>query len=74
MLQDSETGRLDSGFGHCLFPSNDPEVKAYKIKPSFPVEFSLFPLEASRGLCYHWAKWRQCEACHLHEVGHVLYG
>lgn len=38
MLQDPETGRLESGHGHGLFPSNDPELKAYKIKPSFPVE------------------------------------
>ena len=37
MLQNPETGRLNSGYGHCLFPSNDPELKAYKIKPSFPV-------------------------------------
>ena len=37
MLQDPETGRLESGYGHCLFPSNDPELKAYRIKPSFPV-------------------------------------
>ncbi|MDD4019387.1 MAG: hypothetical protein PHV28_15770, partial [Kiritimatiellae bacterium] len=37
MLQDLETGMLSDGAGHALFPANDPELKAYKIKPSFPV-------------------------------------
>ncbi len=37
MLRDPETGRLETGLGHCLFPSKDLELKAYKIKPSFPV-------------------------------------
>ena len=37
MLQDPETGALIEGAGHALFPSNDPELKAYKIKPSSPV-------------------------------------
>jgi formylglycine-generating enzyme required for sulfatase activity len=38
LIQDPETGRLDLGYGHCLFPSKDPELRAYRIKPSFPVE------------------------------------
>ncbi|HOR98938.1 MAG TPA: leucine-rich repeat protein, partial [Kiritimatiellia bacterium] len=38
MLQDPETGWLESGHGHCLFPSKDPELRAYRIQPSFPVE------------------------------------
>ncbi|MDD4102972.1 MAG: hypothetical protein PHU80_10145, partial [Kiritimatiellae bacterium] len=37
MLTDPWTGVLQQGYGHTLFPSNDPELKAYKIKPSFPV-------------------------------------
>jgi hypothetical protein len=37
MLQQPQTGRLEWGYGHCLFPSKDPELRAYRIKPSFPV-------------------------------------
>ncbi len=37
MLTDPWTGELSEGYGHCLFPANDPELKAYKIKPSFLV-------------------------------------
>ncbi len=37
MLAEPWTGRLESGWGNSLFPTKDPELKAYKVKPSFPV-------------------------------------
>lgn len=37
MITNPETGVLTEGAGHALFPSNDPELKAYRIKRSFPV-------------------------------------
>ena len=36
-IRDAAFEELPSGMGHCLVPDNDPAVKAYKIKRSFPV-------------------------------------
>jgi Putative binding domain, N-terminal/Bacterial pre-peptidase C-terminal domain/Viral BACON domain len=37
MLADPATGMLYYGGGHALFQSTDPELKAYRVKHSFPV-------------------------------------
>ena len=40
MLADPETGGLQDGSGYALFPDNDPAVRAYRVKRSFPVSLS----------------------------------
>jgi len=37
MLASPATGRLREGYGHSLFPTKDPELRAYRVKPSYPV-------------------------------------
>ncbi len=36
-VRDAAFAALPAGLGHCLVPENDPALKAYKIKRSFPV-------------------------------------
>jgi uncharacterized repeat protein (TIGR02543 family) len=36
-------GSVPGGHGHCLVPDNDPAVKVYKLKHSFPVQLSAGP-------------------------------